>query len=241
MKKFPTAAAGPSPRPDVPKADPGNLTRRDGAAFLLVALGIFLVVALAGSVELRPDVPDGMQPVNADQVWTASYWIVRGGPHLILEANKRTELPWIAFIALTLSLGGNLCWMGIRGRLKPKYTDTFVPYIPYVLLALVFLIWVILSVSLFGDFIQGKRVELDPVADAVRVDGVQVARFQDVAQFSTSIIHSGRGQVGYDLQIGLRGAASIDIATVDMREDTLALGLELNKYLAEMWSAKPAS
>ena len=239
------------PKGNVPPSSPlrsasasrsGPFSSRLGLVLLLlIALSAFLVIgAVGGGLPGHPDVPQGMQWINADDSWS-SYWVLRGGPHLMIESNKRAELVMVGGLSVLLTVIGYVLWRLFHDRpealrLKKEMTSLRM----YLACTILLLILPVVGFSSLADFIRGKTVELNPVVDRVMLDGVSVTAFHDVRQFSWYTTRGSKGGLSYHLEIDLQGRPSINIDAVTMREDVRSLAPYLNTYLAEVRSAPGA-
>lgn len=225
-----------SPQPQGSPPKPGVFIWRRALMLLPIAASLFLLVVVAGGAwSGNPDVPEGMHWVNSDEAWSSSYWVLRGGSHLILESNKRAEMLMVGGLSVMLTFIGYLLWRLFHDRKEARRLEKEMTSLSmYVLCTLLLLVLPVVACFELNDYIRGKTVELDPTADEFKLDGTAVESFHEVRQFSWYTTSGRNASSSYHLRIDMRDRASIDIDAVTMRSDVRDLAGELNAYLAEV-------
>lgn len=200
-------------------------------AVLFLAVG-FLSHAFASGPS---DIPSGMSWVNADAE-RPTFYILRGGPRLILELDRHSQLFYLGLATFGLLSIGYGCWLGLHGKLpyKSRFRHPGGPMprkSQYLSVAVGVLVMAFLGWEVWG-VMRGQTLDLDPANDAVRLDGETVARFQDVQKF---YVYTTNGRHGQNAHIGLylRGQ-TIKLGGPIPRWDVLVLGPDLNRYLADV-------
>jgi len=226
----------PSPQPQGSPPRRGLFTWRRALMLLPIAAALFLLIVIAGGAwNGNPDVPEGMHWVNSDEAWSASYWLLRGGSHLILESNKRAEMLMVGGLSVMLTFIGYLLWRLFHDRKEAQRLEKEMTSLSmYILCTIMLLVLPVVSCFELNDYIRGKTVELDPAADEFKLDGVAVEPFHEIRQFSWYTTTGRNASPSYHLRIDMRDRASIDIDAVTMRSDVRSLAEELNVYLAEV-------
>ena len=213
------------------------------AIFVAFWAALFLGVALLsrGFAAGPSDVPAGFSWVNADASGP-TFCILRGGPRLILELDRHSQLFYLGLMTFGLLSVGYGCWLGLQGKLRYRYkrgrTAEMSRKAQYFsvavgVLVLVYIVWSI------GVILRGQTLDLDPAHDAVVLDGQTIARFQDLQQFQAYTTHARFGEYAH-IRMYLRGQ-TIKLGGPMPRWDVQSLAPYLNRYLADVRGASGAS
>jgi hypothetical protein len=173
---------------------------------------------------------------NPDDVVFSTFYVLRDGPHgdgphIILDLNKHTMLTNAVLFCGVIVVLAYLSLQGFRGRLSNgdgplPPSQQFLAGVGLAVAVLLSGFWAIAHMK------QDQRLDLDPAADTVSMNGQVLAPFQDITTFHAWVTN-GRYSTGFHLEMQLRSAPSVTLGGFDTAYDVKPLATMLNGYLAE--------
>ncbi|HEY3858511.1 MAG TPA: hypothetical protein VGM47_02735 [Gammaproteobacteria bacterium] len=209
------------------------------AKLVLVWVVLSIVIcSMGGGFSHGPkDIPAGMTWTNPDDVDFSTFYVLRDGEHgdgprIILDLNKHTMLTTTVLLCGVVVFLAYLSLQGFMGRLKNGAGDPLPTSQQF--LAGLALAAAVLVVGLFttARMKHAERLDLDPAADTVSMNGQTLARFQDITTFH-AYNTSSRRSYHFHLEMQLRSAPSVALGGSDPAYDVNPLATMLNGYLAE--------
>jgi len=201
-----------------------------------VWLVLFAVLGLYGGIfrSSPKDIPAGMTWVNSGDFASSTFYILRGGPHLILELNAHSERWWLLLITAFAVGLTYMCSQGIKGKLKDRRGELLsggrqifaaVGFGAFVLVIL----W-------FGavKLLQKMTLDLDPVADTVTLNSVYMGSFKEVTGFRAYTTRGSKGSTNYHLVLEAQGQSPIALGGGNPHDDVDQVAGYLNGYLVDV-------
>lgn len=205
-------------------------------------LVLFAVLGIYGGVfrSSPKDFPAGMSWVNSVDFTSSTLYILRDGPHLILETNAHSERWWLLLItALAVGLM-YMCSQGFQGKLKDRSGELLPGYGQ----SLTALLMAVVSIGVLwyggGVMLKSMKLDLDPAADTVTLNGEYMASFKDVADFRAYTTRGSKGSTNYHIELEVQGQSPIALSG-NAHDDVDQLAGYLNNYIAEVRAAPPAA
>lgn len=197
---------------------------------LFAALGLY-----GGIFRSSPkDIPAGMSWVNSGDFTSSTFYILRGGPHLILQLNAHSERWWLLLITL-LAVGiAYMSSQGFRGKLKDRWGEILSG--GGQIFAAVAFAAMVLVILWFGavKLLQKETLDLDPAADSVTLNGDYMGSFKDVTGFRAYTTRGSKGSTNYHIELEAQGQSPIALGGGNPHSDVDQVADYLNAYLAEV-------
>ncbi|HEY1991267.1 MAG TPA: hypothetical protein VGH71_02315, partial [Gammaproteobacteria bacterium] len=191
--------------------------------------------AFAGIFASGPkDIPAGMSWVNAMDSSSSTFYILRGGPRLILELNLHSQR-WIAMLFTGMAvMFMYIVGQALRGKLKNRQKELLPPWQQWLMAVLgaamvLFLLWYGV-----GNLMKKQVLDFDPAADTVQLDGDYLGPFRQVTGFRSYTTRGSKGSINYHLVMDVAGAPERQIGGANPHADVGPLADALNHYLAEV-------
>lgn len=214
----------------------GSIVRWAGVWLVIsVVLGIYGGVFRSSPRHLSA----GMTWVNEGDGASSTFYVLRDGPHLILELNPHSQKWWLLlFTAFAVGLM-YMCSQGIRGRLKNR-RGQLLSGAGQAFSALgmgamaAFILW-------FGavKMLQQETLDLDPANDTVTLDDAYLAPFKQVTGFRAYTTRGSKGSTNYHIVLETAGRPPIEIGGGNAHDDVDQAAAYLDAYLAEVHQQAP--
>jgi hypothetical protein len=200
-----------------------------------------VVCALGGGFSHGPkDIPAGMSWVNSEDASSSTFYVLRDGPHLILDLNKHAMLLMTVLFCGFMVFAAYLSWQGFRGQVKDRSGEMLTPGKQLLMGVAMAVLVLILGYFNVGNMLLHQRLDLDPASDMVSMNGQMLTRFQDIQGFRGYETHGGKGGTQYHLLMEISGAEPVALGGHSPNSDVEPLATRLNGYLAEVRRQAPA-
>lgn len=202
---------------------------------LYLVLGAFAGVFAAGP----KDIPAGMSWVNAEDAGSSTFYILRGGPHLILELNPHSQWLMSAVFTGFAVMFMYLCGQGLQGKLKNRQKELLPPWQQGLMVVLsVGMVLFLLGFGV-GGLMKKEVLDFDPAADTVTLNGNYLDSFAHVLQFRAYVTRGSKGSTNYHLVLDLAGQPERQIGGANPHGDVDQTADYLNRYLADARQTAP--
>ena len=202
-----------------------------GALWLVLVLvfGAFTGVFASGP----KDIPAGMSWVNAVDASSSTFYILRGGPHLILELNPHSQRWMVALFTGMAVMFMYIFGQGLQGKLKNRQKEVLPPWqqglsMAVSVAAIVFVLWYGV-----GNLLKKETLDFDPAADTVQLNGDYLGSFAHLLQFRAYVTHGSKGSINYHLVMDMAGAPERQLGGANAHSDVDTTADYLNRYLTE--------
>lgn len=212
------------------------------AKWFAVWLVVYTVVGLYGGLfrSSPQDIPAGMSWVNEADAASSTFYILRGGPHLILELNAHSQR-YVAMLLTGLAvLFMYILSQALQGKLKNKRGELLPGYGQQLMAALAVGMVILILWYGMGRLLQKESLDLDPAADAVTLNGDHIGSFRKLSLFRAYTTRGSKGGINYHIVMEVSGGSSIPIGGDNAHGDVDAVAAYLNAYLKEV-RANPSS
>lgn len=204
-------------------------------------LVFFLVFgAFTGVFASEPkDIPAGMSWVNAADASSSTFYVLRGGQHLILELNPHSQRWMLALFMGMMVMFIYIFGQGLRGKLKNRQKQVLPPWQQRLMMALSVAVIVFVLWYGVGNLLKKEVLDFDPAADSVTLDGDYLGSFAHLLQFRSYYTRGSKGSISYHLVMDMAGAPERQLGGANAHSDVDATADYLNRYLTE--ARQPAS
>lgn len=203
------------------------------ARWFAVWLTLYLVLgAYAGLFSSGPRLPTGMTWENPGESWWSTFYILRDGPHLILQRNLHSQWLWPIILPMFAAVSLYAFFQGLHGKLKNKQGE-LLPAWGQSAMAMAMVGLMVLAVGFDGGVaLKQQTLDLDPAADTVTLDGGYLCAFREVDGFR-AYVTSGKGGPYYHISLQRAGQPPTELGGMNPHSDVKELASYLDGYLAE--------
>ena len=211
------------------------------ARWFAVWLVLYTAVGILGGLfSTAPKaIPAGMAWENAMDASSSTFYILRGGAHLILELNPHSQrLLAMLFTAMAVVFMF-LCSQALQGKLKNRRKELLPPWQQMLtgvlcLGMVVFMLWYGI-----GNLMKKEVLDFDPAADSVTLNGEYLSSLKQVTGFRSYITHGSRGSINYHIVMERAGDQPLQIGGGSPHSDVEQMAAYLNGYLMAARQAQP--
>ncbi len=185
------------------------------------------------------DIPGGMSWINPADAASSTFYILRSGPHLVLELNPHSQI-WNGL--LLTGLGVLFMWVcsrAVQGKLKNKRGELYSGGGQALAAVLAGGLSIGILTLGMGNLMQKETLDLDPTRDLVQLNGASIASFQQVSGFRSYITRGSKGGTYYHIVLQCSGQEPVPIGGTDAHSDVDQVAGYLNAYLTEVRHSVP--
>lgn len=206
------------------------------AKWFAVWLVVYTVVGIFGGLfrSSPQDIPAGMSWVNAADSATATFYVLRGGPHLILELDPHSQKYAAILLTALAVLFMYILSQALQGKLKNKRGELLPGYGQQLMAALAVGMVILILWYGTGLLFHKQTLDLDPAQDSVTLNGGYLGSFKAVSGFRSYVTRGSKGSINYHLVMEISGDPPLQIGGGNAHEDVDAMAAYLNAYLTEL-------